>query len=103
MGDIQLAEEFLKIINDMIKDKLDKMDRTEICEVVSMDNGSGLYDVKTVSDSGEITIIRDVVNCTDFSFTNGDFVHVIRIQNSLSNAIIIGTNSPKMTQQSTNQ
>ena len=95
------TKEFLKVINSIIDDRLANLDRTEICQVVSMDNSSGLYDVKLVSDTN--VVIKNVVNCTDFSFTSGDYVYVIKIHNNLSNAIIIGTNSPKMTQQSTNQ
>ena len=91
-----LPKEFLDIINSIIDDRLAQIDRTEICQVVSDDKGTGTYDVKLISDAN--VVIRNVVNCTDFSFTNGDYVYVLLRQNNLSNAIIIGMNSPKLTQ-----
>ena len=92
---MDLTKEFLDVLNSIIDDKIKKLDTVEICQVVSDDNGSGLYNVKLLSD--ENTIIRDVVNSTGFSFTNGDYVYLLKIRNQLSNATIIGVNSPKIT------
>lgn len=91
----RFSKEFLEVINSMIDEKLKMLDKVEICQVVSDDDGSGTYNIKLLSD--ENTIIKNVVNCTSFSFTNGDYVYILKIQNKLSNSIIIGSNSPKIT------
>lgn len=93
--DDRTVKEFLDVINSIIDDRLAGLDKVEICQIVSNDDGSGTYSIKLLSD--ENTIIRNVVNCTDFSFTNGDYAYIIKIQNNLSNSIIIGSNSPKIT------
>lgn len=91
----RFSKEFLEVINSMIDEKLKMLDKVEICQVVSDDDGSGTYNIKLLSD--ENTIIKNVVNSTSFSFTNGDYVYILKIQNKLSNSIIIGSNSPKIT------
>ena len=91
----RFSKEILEVINSMIDEKLKMLDKVEICQVVSDDDGSGTYNIKLLSD--ENTIIKNVVNCTSFSFTNGDYVYILKIQNKLSNSIIIGSNSPKIT------
>ena len=93
--DNRIPMEFLEVINSIIDDRLAGLDKVEICQIVSDDDGSGTYDIKLLSD--EETVIRDVVNCTDFSFTNGEYAYIIKIKNKLSNSIIIGSNSPKIT------
>ncbi len=91
----RFSKEFLDVINSLIDAKLAMLDKVEICQIVSDDDGSGTYNIKLLSD--ENTIIRNVVNCTSFSFTNGDYAYILKIQNKLSNSIIIGSNSPKIT------
>jgi len=89
------TEDFLTLLNSIIDDRLAKIDRVELCQVVSDDAGSGTYNIKLLSDDN--TIVRGVVNSTPFSYSNGDYVYILKIQNKLDNAIIIGTNKPKKT------
>ena len=91
----RFSKEFLDVINSLIDAKLAMLDKFEICQIVSDDDGSGTYNIKLLSD--ENTIIKNVVNCTSFSFANGDYAYILKIQNKLSNSIIIGSNSPKIT------
>lgn len=98
--DERTVKEFLDVINSIIDDRLAGLDKVEICQIVSNDDGSGTYNIKLLSD--ENTIVKNVVNCTDFSFANGDYAYIIKIQNNLSNSIIIGSNSPKITSNNEN-
>lgn len=96
--DTEVAVEFLELINSLIDQKLSNLDQAALCQIVSDDVGSNLYNVQLVSDP--LTIIKDVVNDTPFSFKNGDYVYILKIKNRLDNAIIIGTQRPH-TMQST--
>lgn len=86
------ATDFLDLINSMIEDKLSKMDQVDICQIVSNDNGTNRYNIKLISDGN--TIIHDVINCSRFSFSAGDYAYILKIKNQLNNAIIIGANNP---------
>lgn len=86
------ATDFLDLINSMIEDKLSKMDQVEICQIVSNDNGTNRYNIKLISDGD--TVIHDVINCSKFSFSAGDYAYILKIKNQLNNAIIIGANNP---------
>lgn len=86
------ATDFLDLINSMIEDKLSKMDQVDICQIVSNDNGTNRYNIKLISDGD--TVIHDVINCSKFSFSAGDYAYILKIKNQLNNAIIIGANNP---------
>ncbi len=83
---------FINVINEIVNQKLATLDQAALCQVVSDDVGSGLYNLRLVTDP--TTIIKDVVNDTPFSFKNGDYVYILKIKNRLDNAIIIGTQRP---------
>ena len=87
---------FYQLINNLIDEKLSKQDKIEICQIVSDDNGSGKYNIRLLS--GENTIIHDVVSSRKTSFKNGDYAYILKIHNKLSNAIIIGSNTPRIKQ-----
>lgn len=90
----QSTEDFLNLINSLIEDRMANLDRVELCQVVSNDDGSGTYNLKLVSDDN--TVVEGVVNSSPFSYSIGDYVYVLKVQNKMSNAFIIGTNKAKM-------
>lgn len=90
----QSTEDFLNLINSLIDDRMANLDRVELCRVVSNDDGSGTYNLKLVSDDN--TVVEGVVNSSPFSYSIGDYVYVLKIQNKMSNAIIIGPNKAKI-------
>ena len=85
-------QDFLTLIRNLVDEKIAARDHVEICQVVSDDNGSGKYNIKLLS--GEGTVIQDVVSSRKTSFKNGDYVYILKVQNNLSNSIIISGNLP---------
>ena len=94
-----VIKQFLELVKTLIDQKLSSRDQIEICQIVSDDDGSGKYNIKLLS--GEDTIIHDVVSSRRTSFKNGDYAYILKIQNKLSNAIIIGGNAPRIRQATT--
>lgn len=91
--EMPVVMDFINIISDMINSKLASLDQTDNCQIVSNDNGSGVYDIKVWSDTGE-EIIHNVVNASGYSFKNGDNAIILKIKGDLHNSIILGGNNP---------
>lgn len=94
MDDNYIMQQLLDRVKSLIDEKLSDRYSVELCQVVSNNNGSGKYDVVLVSDDS--VVIRDVVTSRKAVFNNGDYVYVLKIQNKLSNGIILGGNSAQL-------
>ena len=91
--DMPVVMDFIQIISDMINDKLASLDQTDNCQILTNDNGSGLYNIKVWTDNGE-EIIHNVVNASGYSFKNGDNAIILKIKGDLHNSIILSGNNP---------
>ena len=81
MDKTEQANSFLNIIRSIIKEEQNKRDRTEICQIDSV-NEDGTVNIKMLSDQ------------SIYSFKSGDLAIIYMIQNQLSNAFIIAKCAP---------
>ena len=86
-----LTREFLELINEIVDQKLESMDRVVSCQICSNDDGTDIYSIKLLSDPN--TRIDGVINCSKFSFKSGDFAYILKIKNDLANCFIIAKNN----------
>lgn len=91
--DMPIVMDFVDQIRRMIEDRVASLDQTDNCQILSNDNGSGLYDIKVWTSTGE-EIVHDVVNASGYSFKNGDNAIILKIKGDLHNSIILGGNNP---------
>ena len=83
--DDKAANELVDIIREVIKQELNKIDTTVLCQIEAI-KGNDRYDVSIVPDNS--TFIRNVVNMTKFDLQVGDYVYIYKIKNQLSNSFI---------------
>lgn len=95
MDKAKCASDFLNIIRSLIKEEQQKQDRTEICQIDSV-NEDGSLNIKMLSDFEQIRIIPNIQNQSVYEFKNGDFAIIYLIQNQLSNSFIIAKCQPKL-------
>lgn len=93
MDKTEQANSFLNIIRSIIKEEQDKCDRTEICQIDSV-NEDGTVNIKMLSDFESVRIIPNISNQSIYSFKSGDLAIIYMIQNQLSNAFIIAKCGP---------
>ena len=93
MNKAEQANSFLNIIRSIIKEEQDKCDRTEICQIDSV-NEDGTVNIKMLSDFETVRIIPNISNQSIYSFKSGDLAIIYMIQNQLSNAFIIAKCGP---------
>ena len=93
MDKTEQANSFLNIIRSIIKEEQDKCDRTEICQIDSV-NEDGTVNIKMLSDFETVRIIPNISNQSIYSFKSGDLAIIYMIQNQLSNAFIIAKCAP---------
>ena len=79
------ANELVDIIRDVVRQELNKIDSTILCQVKAI-KGEDHYDVAIVPD--DQTYLRNVVNMTKFDLEVGDYVYVYKIKNQLGNCFI---------------
>ena len=91
--DMPIVMDFVDQIRRMIEDRVASLDQTDNCQILSNNNGSGLYDIKVWTSTGE-EIVHDVVNASGYSFKNGDNAIILKIKGDLHNSIILGGNNP---------
>ena len=94
MDKSEQANSFLNIIRSLIKEEQQKQDRTEICQIDSV-NEDGTLNIKMLSDFDQIRVIPNVQNQSIYEFNSGDFAIIYLIQNQLSNSFIIAKCQPK--------
>ena len=63
MDKSEQANSFLNIIRSLIKEEQQKQDRTEICQIDSV-NEDGTLNIKMLSDFDQIRVIPNVQNLT---------------------------------------
>lgn len=95
MDKAKCASDFLNIIRSLIKEEQQKQDRTEICQIDSV-NEDGSLNIKMLSDFEQIRIIPNIQNQSVYEFKSGDFAIIYLIQNQLSNSFIIAKCQPKL-------
>ncbi len=93
MDKTEQANSFLNIIRSIIKEEQNKRDRTEICQIDSV-NEDGTVNIKMLSDFETVRIIPNISNQSIYSFKRGDLAIIYMIQNQLSNAFIIAKCAP---------
>ena len=95
MDKAEYANDFLNIIRSLIKEEQQKQDRTEICQIDSI-NEDGSLNIKMLSDFDQIRIIPNIQNQSVYEFKSGDFAIIYLIQNQLSNSFIIAKCQPRL-------
>ena len=96
--DTEVAVEFLEIINDLINQRIRSLSKVILCQIVSDDVGSGLYNVRVNDGEGRPSVMyKDILNSTPFSFKNGDSAYLLIIDGDMTNAVIISPQKPKPT------
>ena len=95
MDKAEYANDFLNIIRSLIKEEQQKQDRTEICQIDSI-NEDGSLNIKMLSDFDQIRVIPNIQNQSVYEFKSGDFAIIYLIQNQLSNSFIIAKCQPRL-------
>ena len=95
MDKAECANDFLNIIRSLIKEEQQKQDRTEICQIDSI-NEDGSLNIKMLSDFDQIRVIPNIQNQSVYEFKSGDFAIIYLIQNQLSNSFIIAKCQPRL-------
>lgn len=95
MDKAEYANDFLNIIRSLIKEEQQKQDRTEICQIDSI-NEDGSLNIKMLSDFDQIRVIPNIQNQSVYEFKSGDFAIIYLIQNQLSNSFIIAKCRPRL-------
>lgn len=95
MDKAEYANDFLNIIRSLIKEEQQKQDRTEICQIDSV-NEDGSLNIKMFSDFDQIRVIPNIQNQSVYEFKSGDFAIIYLIQNQLSNSFIIAKCQPRL-------
>lgn len=95
MDKTEQANDFLNIIRSLIKEEQQKQDRTEICQIDSV-NEDGSLNIKMLSDFDQIRVIPNIQNQSVYEFKSGDFAIIYLIQNQLSNSFIIAKCQPRL-------
>ena len=95
MDKAEYANDFLNIIRSLIKEEQQKQDRTEICQIDSI-NEDGSLNIKMLSDFDQIRVIPNIQNQSVYEFNSGDFAIIYLIQNQLSNSFIIAKCQPRL-------
>lgn len=95
MDKAEYANDFLNIIRSLIKEEQQKQDRTEICQIDSI-NEDGSLNIKILSDFDQIRVIPNIQNQSVYEFKSGDFAIIYLIQNQLSNSFIIAKCQPRL-------
>ena len=82
-----VAKDLLVLIKDLIKQELNKIDTTAICEIVSLndDQTCNVYVLPTND-----VVIRNIPNASNAVVQQGDYVYVYKVKNQFNNAFIIG-------------
>ena len=94
--EMPVVMDFINVISSMIDEKLASLDQTDIAQILTNDNGSGLYDIQLVAkaEGMEGTIVHNVVNSSGYSFKNGDYVVILKIKGHLDKSIILSGYNP---------
>lgn len=95
MDKSEQANSFLNIIRSLIKEEQQKQDKTEICQIDSI-NEDGSLNIKMLSDFDQIRVIPNIQNQSVYEFKSGDFAIIYLIQNQLSNSFIIAKCQPRL-------
>lgn len=95
MDKSEQANSFLNIIRSLIKEEQQKQDRTEICQIDSI-NEDGSLNIKMLSDFDQIRVTPNIQNQSVYEFKSGDFAIIYLIQNQLSNSFIIAKCQPRL-------
>ena len=96
--DTETIVEFLDLINDLIDKRTSSLSKVILCQIVSDDVGSGLYNVRINDTEDRPSVMyKDILNSTPFSFKNGDSAYLLIIDGDMTNAVIIAPQKPKPT------
>ena len=96
--DTEIAVEFLELINSLINQRISSLSKVILCQIVSDDVGSGLYNVRIDDTEDRPSVMyKDILNSTPCSFKNGDSAYLLIIGGDMTNAVIIAPQKPKPT------
>lgn len=82
---MRAANEMVNVIRELVKQEVDRMDTTVLCEVVSQEDDNH-YSVYVLPDRE--TVVSNITNMTTYNLLPGDFCYVYKIKNSFANAFI---------------
>lgn len=94
---MEAVNEFVDVIRDIYQQEQAFKDSTVLCQIVGESEDGVRYNVCVIPDTS--TVLYGIPNETPYTFRNGDFCYVYKLNNQLSNAFIchkvIVTNSPE--------
>lgn len=85
------SKELLQIIKNLINEELKKMDKTELCQIVSVNN-DGTLNIYVFPDL--VNIIPNIINASKYTFQQGDIAVLYKIKNQIGNSFVIAKYNP---------